>query len=117
MVFLNLCLVAGADVETAADVIGTEGVLFGVVLFASPLTALRTVIATGSAALTPLPFTVACLANCTTWLVMGWWQVHDFNIYFLNVLGPLCAVTQLALKGLYGNRASGRSPGTQELPK
>jgi len=95
VVFLNLCLVAGADVETAADVISKEGVLFCVILFVSLLAALRTVITTRLAASIP--------------------QVHDFNIYFPTALGLLCAVTLLALKGLYRNPASDRSPGTQEL--
>ena len=88
---------AGADVKTAADIICKEGVLFCVVLFASLLAALRTVIATRMVALIP--------------------QVHDFNIYFLNALGLLCVVTLLALKGLYGNHVSGRSSGTQERPR
>ncbi|KAL9182045.1 hypothetical protein ACHAXT_012388 [Thalassiosira profunda] len=104
VILLNLCL-AGSKLPDVAEWIGKEGVVFCVILFASPLAALKHVIATKSAASIPLPFTVACFVNCTAWSVMGWWKLRDFNIYFPNLLGLASAVTQLALKGMYGDRA------------
>jgi len=105
IILFNLCL-AASGIKTAWKVIGKEGVLFCIILFASPLAALKHVIATKSAASIPLPFTLACLVNCTAWFVMGWWKLQDFNIYFPNLMGLCCAVAQLVLKGMYGNRVS-----------
>jgi solute carrier family 50 protein (sugar transporter) len=87
----------------AAKIIGKEGVIICIILFASPLSALRNVIMTKSAASIPLPFTLACLANCTAWSVVGWYIANDFNIYFPNILGLSCTIAQLLLKGIYGN--------------
>jgi len=112
VLLFNLSL-AASGISNASDVIGKEGVFFCIVLFASPLTALKTVIANRSAASIPLPFTVATFINCLAWSVMGWWKMRDFNIYFPNLLGLSCAVAQMALKGVYGNRSNG----AKELPK
>jgi solute carrier family 50 protein (sugar transporter) len=109
IVSINLCLaVMGASgVGYATDIIGKEGVVMCIVLFSSPLTVLRSVIATKSAASIPLPFTLATFVNCIAWFVLGWWKAKDFNIYFPNVLGLSCAVAQLVLKGVYGNGTGG----------
>jgi len=112
VLLFNLSL-AASGISNASDVIGKQGVFFCIVLFASPLVALKTVIANRSAASIPLPFTVATFINCLAWAVMGWWKMRDFNIYFPNLLGLGCAVAQMALKGVYGNR----SIGGKELPK
>lgn len=101
---LNVCI-AASGVSHASDLIGKEGVIMCIVLFASPLAALKHVIVTKSAASIPLPFTLACLLNCTAWFVLGWWRMLDFNIYFPNLLGLCCAVAQLLLKCMYGNRS------------
>lgn len=111
IILFNLCLAASGN-ENAVDIIGKEGVLYCIILFASPLAALKHVVATKSAASIPLPFTVACFVNCTAWSVIGWYLMNDFNIWFPNLLGLSCAVAQLALKGMYGNRASAK----EELP-
>jgi len=105
---VNLCLagIGAGGVRYAIDIIGTEGVIICIILFASPLAALKHVIGTKSAASIPLPFTLACFVNCIAWFVLGWWRAKDFNIYFPNVLGLSCAVAQLVLKGLYGNRTN-----------
>ena len=112
IVLLNLCL-ALSGLENASEIIGKEGVFYCIILFASPLAALKHVIVTKSAHSIPLPFTLACLINCMSWTVVGWWKIQpsDFNIYFPNMMGLACAVAQLVLKGIYGN-----SP-TKDLPK
>mmetsp|Transcript_45346 Transcript_45346/g.96433 ORF Transcript_45346/g.96433 Transcript_45346/m.96433 type:complete len:280 (-) Transcript_45346:400-1239(-) len=113
VVLFALGLTLGGAVADASEIIGKVGVFFCVVLFASPLAALKTVVVTKSAVSIPLPFTVACFVNCLSWSVLGWYKMNDFNIYFPNLLGLSCAVAQLALKGMYGNR----SVGGKELPK
>ena len=114
IILLNLCL-AASGIENASEIIGKEGVFYCIVLFASPLSALKQVLATKSAASIPLPFTLACMLNCLAWTVVGLWGLAkgDFNIYFPNMLGLSCAVAQLVLKGVFGNRAAS----TKELPK
>jgi solute carrier family 50 protein (sugar transporter) len=103
-----------------ADIIGKEGVIICIILFASPLSALRNVILTKSAASIPLPFTLACMANCIAWSVVGLGLGHeksspDFNIYFPNLLGLSCTIAQLLLKGVYGNRSSVGLPRYEHL--
>ena len=112
IILFNLSL-AATGISDATDIIGKEGVLYCIILFASPLAALKHVIVTKSATSIPLPFTLACFVNCTAWSVTGW-KLDDFNIWFPNILGLSCAVAQLALKGMYGNRANGAKEG---LPK
>ena len=112
ILFFNGFLAGFIPKDTAGEIIGKEGVFFCSLLFASPLAALRHVILTKSAASIPLPFTVACFFNCTAWSAVGLWVMNDFNIYFPNLMGLSCAVAQLALKGIYGDRAK-----TVDLPK
>jgi solute carrier family 50 protein (sugar transporter) len=100
-------LLAVSGVGNASEIIGKEGVVICIILFASPLAALKHVIVTKSAASIPLPFTLACFVNCMAWSVLGWCITNDFNIYFPNFLGLSCAVAQLVLKGIFGNRSLG----------
>jgi len=93
-----------AQSGVAIDIIGKEGVIMCIILFASPLAVIQQVIKTKSAASIPLPFTLASLVSCVAWFVLGWWRANDFNIYFPNVLGFSCSVAQLLLKAMYGNR-------------
>jgi len=123
LIGINMCLAAiaasgiGIDNEplerqptlsaqsgVAIDIIGKEGVIMCIILFASPLAVIKHVIEAKSAASIPLPFTLASLVSCTAWFVLGWWRANDFNIYFPNVLGFSCSVAQLVLKAMYGNR-------------
>ena len=106
-IILSNCLLLASGVGNASELIGKEGVVICIVLFASPLAALKHVIVTRSASSIPLPFTLACFVNCAAWSVLGWYTTADFNIYFPNLLGLSCAVAQLVLKGFCGNRAEG----------
>jgi solute carrier family 50 protein (sugar transporter) len=106
-IILSNVLLVVSGVGNASEIIGKEGVIICIILFASPLAALKHVIVTRSASSIPLPFTLACFVNCMAWSVLGWCITNDFNIYFPNFLGLSCAVVQLALKGLFGNRSLG----------
>jgi solute carrier family 50 protein (sugar transporter) len=104
IVLLNLFLAQTLEKSMAADIIGKEGVLYCIILFASPLSALKHVLESKSAQSIPLPFTVACFINCFCWSVTGWFLMKDFNIYFPNLLGLSCSCVQLGLKAWYGPR-------------
>mmetsp|Transcript_24467 Transcript_24467/g.37695 ORF Transcript_24467/g.37695 Transcript_24467/m.37695 type:complete len:336 (+) Transcript_24467:14-1021(+) len=93
--------------DTAASLIGTSGVVFCIALFASPLSALKTVIETKSAKSIPLPFTIACIINCGSWSILGLMDMKDVNIYLPNLLGLACGLVQVALKLMYSGRAVG----------
>uniref|UniRef100_A0A7S2KF28 Sugar transporter SWEET1 n=1 Tax=Skeletonema marinoi TaxID=267567 RepID=A0A7S2KF28_9STRA len=104
IIVFNMCLAQILEKDMAADIIGKEGVFYCMVLFASPLVALKHVLETKSAASIPLPFTLACFVNCLCWSVTGWFTMKDFNIYFPNLMGLSCACAQLGLKGMYGDK-------------
>lgn len=88
---------------SAAPAVGILGVIMCIAMFASPLAALKTVLETKSAKSIPLPFTLAAVANCFLWSVVGVFDMKDFNIIFPNLLGLASGLTQLALKILYRN--------------
>ena len=94
----------------ALSVIGKVAVIVCVILFASPLAALKTVIETKSAKSIPLPFTLACMLNCFLWSVAGVLDMKDFYVYFPNILGLLSSIAQLSLYFIYGNA-------NQSIPK
>ncbi len=103
IVLMNCFVATRFPRKVATEIVGKEGVLVNILLFASPLSALKEIIASRSAAAIPLPFTVASTINCSLWSVVGLLLMNDFYIYFPSILGLLCAMIQLFLKGIYGN--------------
>jgi len=97
-------------------IIGMEGVLFCLILFASPLSVIKGVIRKRSARSIPLPFTIACFINCCFWSIVGLLDMKDFVIYFPNVLGVLFSIVQIWLKFLYGNKISKEKDSGLTLP-
>jgi len=93
--------------EKAASLLGSLGVTICLILFGSPLSALKTVIQTKSANSIPLPFTCGTVVNCLSWTVIGL-DSGDFNIYFPNTVGLFFGLVQIALKLIYG----GNKPAT-----
>lgn len=100
-------LVVAYSLTNPAVWIGRAGVVFCIAMFASPLAALQTVIQQRSARAIPLPFTVASVVNCVAWSVLGWFQMHDVNVYFPNLLGLSFGLIQVALKVVYGDGPDG----------
>jgi len=92
----------------ASQLIGNTAVVFCLLMFASPLSALKTVLRMRSARSIPLPFTLATILNCFLWSVAGLGQFKDFNIYFPNLLGLAFGLVQVGLKILfdYGSNKS-----------
>ena len=103
IVLINSFVAARLPRKVATEIVGKEGVFVFILLFASPLSALKEIIASKSAAAIPLPFTVASTINCSLWSVTGLLLMKDFNIYFPSILGLFCAMIQLFLKGIYGD--------------
>lgn len=90
------------SVTEAANILGNLAVLFCIAMFGSPLSSLKTVIQTKSAASIPLPFTIATCLNCLFWSVAGIFQMKDVKVYLPNVLGLSFGVTQVILKLIFG---------------
>ena len=105
-----------APISLSTEFIGKLGIFFCIVLFGSPLSSLKNVIATKSAKTIPLPFTLTCCINCFLWSVFGILEANDFNIYFPNVLGLILGVLQLFLLFIYGNGPPKISEDTVQLP-
>ena len=87
-----------ASRESAAQLIGTVGMVVCVSLFASPLSVIRVVLETKNSRCIPLPFTMAMTINCFLWTVFGLWQANDANIYIPNGLGLIFSLAQVGLK-------------------
>lgn len=100
----NTFILTNFSKETAARVIGKEGILVFFILFASPLAAIKTVISTKSTATIPLHFTIASAINCSLWSVVGLFNMKDANVYIPSTLGLCCALVQLFLKGVYDDK-------------
>lgn len=88
--------------QLAATLIGRIAVVICIILFSSPLAALKTVVETKNAKSIPLPFTLTCILNCFLWTTYGF-DLGDFNIYFPNLLGLISSLAQLGLILFYGN--------------
>jgi uncharacterized protein with PQ loop repeat len=91
--------------SAAARLIGNAAVVFCMLLFASPLSALKTVLQTKSAQSIPLPMTLATVLNCFLWSVAGLKDFNDFTVYFPNLVGLGLGLSQVGLKLIYGNGA------------
>lgn len=113
-VMLTTTLLALSPIKARAKIIGSAGVAFCLMLFASPLAALKTVLASKSAASIPLPLSLATAVNCFLWMVTGMFQMKDPNIIVPNTIGLFFGLVQLGLKLVYGN---GKKPYTvEQLP-
>lgn len=98
-----LPLVLPKTIYDPTKLVGQLGVVLCLALFASPLTALKTVIATKSARSIPLPFCIASVINCLLWTILGLFEMHDMNVWFPNGLGLLFGIIQILLKLYYYN--------------
>lgn len=103
-IVFNVLLATCLPKNEAKDMIGKVGMLSFIVLFASPLAALQQVIQSKSAASIPLPFTIASTINCLLWSIVGIYGMNDVYIWLPSVLGLCCALVQLLLKLIYGDR-------------
>lgn len=103
VVYAGVSIIAITMREAGANFIGNVAVFFCIVMFASPLSALKVVIETRSAKSIPLPFTIATIFNCFAWTIVGIYDMNDVNVYLPNALGLSCGVAQLLLKLIYGD--------------
>jgi len=94
-----------ADVSHAEKVflLGAYGSAICVILFASPLSTMREVIATGNAVSIYAPLTATQVTNCAMWTVYGS-SIGDIWVWGPNGTGLLLGLVQLALVCVYPSR-------------
>jgi len=86
----------------AKQYIGYLGCSLAILLMASPLAALGTVLKTGSTASMPFAQSLATFMNAASWTGYGLLIAHDPVIAGPNMLGLLAAVVQLSLFARFG---------------
>ena len=89
--------------QTATTIVGDLGVAFVMMLNASPLVAIKTVLEEKSADSIPLSFTLASIACCFFWSIVGMEQLDDWVVYFPNLVGLCFGLVQLGLKLMYSD--------------
>jgi hypothetical protein len=90
-----------SHVHTASHRVTTDGDGIGAcsqVLAASPLSSMRTVLATRDASSIYAPMTAAQCVNCMLWTVYGLAAAHDVFVWGPNLTGLVLGLMQLALK-------------------
>merc|ERR1712013_307689 len=85
----------------AATVLGTFGMSTAVVLMASPLAVVGTVIKNKSTASLPFAMSLAMTLNGLCWGSYGWFVTSDVYVWLPNVLGCGAGIAQLALFAIY----------------
>lgn len=86
----------------AANYIGLTGCTLAVVLMASPLATVKTVIKDKNTAAMPFATSLATLLNAVSWSGYGWLVAKDMLILAPNILGLASAIVQLSLFAKYG---------------
>ena len=90
-----------AGTENAIQILGTFGCATAIVLMASPLTVVKTVIAQKSTAAMPFAVSLAMTMNGFCWFNYGWFVAADPYIYIPNILGFGAGLVQLSLFAIY----------------
>ena len=91
----------------------TVATLIFVVLAASPLSSMRTVIARRDAASIYAPMTAAQCVNCLLWTVYGLAAAHNAFVWGPNLTGLLLGLMQLGLKLCFPSRPLSASDGAR----
>jgi len=92
--------------QTPETWIGRAGIVFYLIMYASPLSALGTVLRQRSAKVIPLPVVVSSVVSCSLWSVTGLFKMKDGIVAVPSLLGLSFALAQVALKLIFGNGSS-----------
>eukprot|EP00049_Salpingoeca_infusionum_P022473 m.370072 g.370072 ORF g.370072 m.370072 type:complete len:338 (-) comp52081_c0_seq1:214-1227(-) len=88
--------------ETALPIIGYTGDVLAVILMASPLATVKTVLQEKSTRALPFPVSMATFLNAASWTCYGYFVMGDPLIWIPNALGLLASVVQLSLFARFG---------------
>jgi len=87
--------------ENSIQLLGSFGCVSAVILMASPLTVVKTVIDQKSTQSMPFVVSLAMTLNGMSWFTYGWFVANDTYIWLPNGLGTIAGVAQLSLFALY----------------
>lgn len=90
-----------AGTENAINILGSFGVGTAILLMASPLAAVKTVMAQKSTASMPFQVSLAMTLNGFCWGTYGWFVAGDLYIWLPNVIGCVAGIGQLSLFVIY----------------
>jgi len=112
--FVTFCLWAYlifVPVESSerSSVLGSYATLIFIILAASPLSSMGTVIAKRDASPIYAPMTAAQCINCMLWTVYGFVAAHDVFVWGPNLTGLSLGLMQLALKLCYPSSSNEKS--------
>jgi solute carrier family 50 protein (sugar transporter) len=82
--------------------LGLIGCCLSVILLASPLATLGTVIREKSTAALPFPVSLAGWLNAIAWTLYGWITIHDPMVWGPSAIGTLLTSFQMMLFVIYG---------------
>lgn len=99
----TLLLAVFKPFANTTNLLGNIAVLVCILMFASPLSVIKQVLESKSANAIPLPFTLVSCVNCFMWVVFGWFEMKDINVYLPNMLGLTSGLVQVALKLMFGD--------------
>lgn len=89
------------SIENSIQLLGSFGCISAVVLMASPLTVVKTVIEQKSTQSMPFVVSLAMTLNGISWFTYGWFVANDTYIWLPNGLGTIAGFAQLSLFALY----------------
>lgn len=92
--------------EERSSLLGTWATAIFIVLAASPLSSMRTVIATRDSSSIYAPMTAAQCVNCALWTVYGLAAAHNIFVWGPNLTGLLLGLMQLTLKLCFPSKAN-----------
>lgn len=90
--------------DVAGHYIGLTGCTVAVLLMASPLAALGTIIKSKSTESLPFLMSFAVFLNSSSWSAYGYLVAHNPLIWMPNVLGLAAATVQLSLFAIYPSK-------------
>jgi len=101
--FVTFCMwayliFAGLESSERSSTLGSYATAIFIVLAASPLSSMRSVIATADASSIYAPMTAAQCVNCMLWTVYGLAAAHNAFVWGPNLTGLILGLMQLALK-------------------
>ena len=102
----TFCVFSGAGYAERAQLVGYFASALFVALAASPLSTIRTVLATRSSASIYAPLTLAQCANTLLWTAYGIVAAKDIFVYGPNGVGLALGLVQLGLKIVYPSKES-----------
>lgn len=88
--------------------LGMSGCVLSILVTASPLAVIRTVIQEKSTAALPFATSLIMFVSSASWSTYGWLIVDDPLIYFPNLLSTALTVFQLALFVVYGRSSKAK---------